>query len=206
MIRALLLSVGLAFAGNACLGQVCTSEGCSNAAYIDIKREGAWQDGSYTLEPSLDDDQRSCAFVVPDDLPAKGHGFSLDCGDGIDVQLRQRSKCTSTTSNDGVRLWIGNELVIDNWSNQSGAEATGAKRLEAGKWTDVRFEYYENVGQADVELRWSSARQTGAGVFEVVPQESLRSIKHMPVTFKNPLGTGADPFVIQLQGKYYMSR
>ncbi|HEY3393867.1 MAG TPA: PA14 domain-containing protein [Lacipirellulaceae bacterium] len=112
----------------------------------------------------------------------------------------------ATTSNDGVRLWIGNELVIDNWSSQSGAEATGAKVLEAGKWTDVRLEYYENVGVANVEFRWSSARQTGAGVFEVVPQESLRAIKHMPVTFKNPLGTGADPFVIQWQDKYYMSR
>jgi GH43 family beta-xylosidase len=28
----------------------------------------------------------------------------------------------------------------------------------------------------------------------------------MPVTFKNPLGTGADPFVIQWQDNYYMSR
>ncbi|HEX2474824.1 MAG TPA: PA14 domain-containing protein, partial [Lacipirellulaceae bacterium] len=112
----------------------------------------------------------------------------------------------STASDDGVRLWIGNELVIDNWTNQSGAQASGIKSLEAGKWTDVRLEYYENVGQANVELRWSSTRQTGIGVFEVVPQESLRAIKHTPVTFKNPLGTGADPFVIPWEGKYYMSR
>jgi GH43 family beta-xylosidase len=112
----------------------------------------------------------------------------------------------SVASDDGVRLWIGNELVIDNWTNQSGAEAAGSKLLEAGKWTDVRLEYYDNVGQANVDLRWSSPRQTGAGVFEVVPQESLRATKHMPVTFKNPLGTGADPFVIQWQGNYYMSR
>ncbi len=112
----------------------------------------------------------------------------------------------SVTSDDGVRLWIGNELVIDNWTNQSGAEAVGTKLLEAGKWTDIRLEYYDNVGQANVELRWSSPRQTGEGMFEVVPQESLRATRHMPVTFKNPLGTGADPFVIQWQGNYYMSR
>jgi GH43 family beta-xylosidase len=144
-----------------------------------------------------------------------GHGSpdaSLDA-DGFQVtwtgQIRadfHEEYTFAVSSDDGVRLLIGNELVIDNWTNQSGAEATGTKLLEAGKWTDVRLEYYENVGQADVELRWSSARQTGAGVFEVVPQESLRASKATPVTFKNPLGTGADPFVIQWQDNYYMSR
>lgn len=98
MLRALLLSAGLACAGNAC---TCTLIDCSNAAYVDIGREGAWQDGSYTLEVSLDDEQRRCDFVVPDDLPAKDRSVSLDCGDGIDAQLGHPSKCTSTSSNDG---------------------------------------------------------------------------------------------------------
>lgn len=95
------MSGGLAFAGNACLGQTCTLIGCSNAAYIDIGREGAWHDGSYALELSFDDEQRSCAFVVPDDLPSGGRLLPLDCGDGVDALLRQRSKCTSTSSNNG---------------------------------------------------------------------------------------------------------
>jgi GH43 family beta-xylosidase len=112
----------------------------------------------------------------------------------------------STTSDDGVRLWIGGELVIDNWTSPVTSEVQGTKLLEAGKWTDVRLEYYENTGPAHIEWRWSSARQTGTGIFEVVPQANLRAMKDAPVVFENPLGTGADPFVIQWQDDYYMSR
>ena len=103
-LRALILGGGLALAGNAC---VCTLEDCSNAAYVDIVHDGAWQDGSYTLELSLDGEERSCDFVLPDDLPATGHLAALDCGDdgdgGEDVSalLGRRTKCTSTSSADG---------------------------------------------------------------------------------------------------------
>jgi GH43 family beta-xylosidase len=112
----------------------------------------------------------------------------------------------SIASDDGARLWIGNELVIDNWTNQSGSQASGTKTLEAGKRTDIRLEYFEFADNADVELRWSSERQTGTGTFEIVPQDALRAMKQTPVTFKNPLGTGADPFVTQWNGNYYMTR
>ena len=58
----------------------------------------------------------------------------------------------STTSDDGVRLWIGGELVIDHWTDHaSGGSDTGAKWLEAGKWYDIKLEYYEKTGVAQVE-------------------------------------------------------
>lgn len=101
VVRALLSIGGLAFAGNACIGQTCTLIDCSNAAHIEVRREGPWQDGSYTLELSFDDEQRRCDFVVPDDLPSAGSLASLDCGDGVDALLGQRRKCTSTSSTDG---------------------------------------------------------------------------------------------------------
>ena len=62
----------------------------------------------------------------------------------------------STISDDGVRLWIGNELVIDNWTNHTATEDQGTKWLEAGKWYDVRLEYFDNTGLAEIEWRWSS--------------------------------------------------
>ena len=111
----------------------------------------------------------------------------------------------STISDDGVRLWIGNELVIDNWTIHMRRRIKAKKWLEAGKWYDVRLEYFDNTGLAEIEWRWSSPRQTGAGTFEVVPQDSLRAMKRAAVTFENPLGPGADPFVIQWQGNYYMT-
>ncbi len=112
----------------------------------------------------------------------------------------------ATTSDDGVRLWIGDELVIDHWTDHSAAVDTGAKWFEAGKWYDIKLEYYENTSAAQVSLRWSSARQTGAGVFQTIPASNLQAMKATPMTFTNPLGDGADPYVVQWNGMYYLVR
>jgi len=73
--------------------------GCSNAIYIDIVHDGVWQEGSYTLELSFDGQERSCDFVVPDDLPTEGRLASLDCGDGVRALLEPR--CTLMVGNSG---------------------------------------------------------------------------------------------------------
>jgi len=112
----------------------------------------------------------------------------------------------STTSDEGVRLWIGDELVIDHWSPHATATNTGAKTLEAGKWYDVRIEYFDASGNAEIELGWSSASQTGVGQFETIPAANLRAAKHAPLLFTNPLGSGADPFVVQHDGSYLLVR
>jgi GH43 family beta-xylosidase len=111
-----------------------------------------------------------------------------------------------TLSDDGVRVWVGDELVIDHWTPHAAAMATGHKTLEAGKWYDLRVEYRDVVGDAEVELAWSSERQTGVGVFEVIAAESLRAAKHAPLYFTNPLGQGQDPWVIQWNGTYLHAR
>ena len=52
----------------------------------------------------------------------------------------------STVSDDGVRLWIGNELVIDDYGTHTATEDSGAKWLEPGKWYDFRLEYFDATG------------------------------------------------------------
>jgi GH43 family beta-xylosidase len=112
----------------------------------------------------------------------------------------------ATTSDDGVRLSIDDELVIDHWTDHSAMVDTGSKALEAGKWYDIKLEYYDNTGPAQVSLKWSSARQTGAGVFQTIPAGNLLAMQATPVTFTNPLGDGADPWVVQWNGMYYLVR
>lgn len=92
---------GLAVVNHACIGQSCTLIGCSDSANVEIERAGAWQEGEYTLELALDGEQHSCSFVVPDDLPADGAGAPLDCGEGVDAVVWQRSMCSSIVSQDG---------------------------------------------------------------------------------------------------------
>jgi GH43 family beta-xylosidase len=112
----------------------------------------------------------------------------------------------ATTSDDGVRLWIAGEVVIDDWSNHTATVDTGSKWLEAGKWYDLKVEYYENTGAAQIGLRWSSARQTGTGAFQTIPASNLQAAPATPETFTNPLGDGADPYVVQWNGMYYLVR
>jgi hypothetical protein len=101
--RLLLTALGLVLAGNACIGGVCTLEGCDSAAYVEIRREGAWWEGTYTLELVVDDaEPRSATFVVPDDLPEGGWSKGIAFGDDqVRASLSQRSMCSSTHSPDG---------------------------------------------------------------------------------------------------------
>lgn len=74
----------------------------------------------------------------------------------------------TTTSDDGVRLWVDGQLIIDNWSN-SVATRTGTVPLVAGRKVDLVMEYHEDRGSAHARLQWSSPSQT----LQVVPQSRL---------------------------------
>ena len=74
-----------------------------------------------------------------------------------------------TMSDDGVRLFVNGQAVIDNWTDHSPTENTGAISLTAGQKYDIRMEVYENGAQAVAQLRWS-----GPGLAkEVVPATHL---------------------------------
>jgi PA14 domain len=55
-------------------------------------------------------------------------------------------------SDDGVRVWVGGTLVIDQWIDGS-RTYEGQKQLFAGQ-TEVRVEYYEHTGGAAIKLTW----------------------------------------------------
>jgi len=56
------------------------------------------------------------------------------------------------TSDDGVRVWVGGILVIDQWHDGSNTYE-GQIQLAAGD-TDVRVEYYEHTGGAAIKVTW----------------------------------------------------
>ncbi len=62
-----------------------------------------------------------------------------------------------TTSDDGVRLWVNGNLLIDHWVGQSPKEWSGSIALNAGQFYPIMFEYYQGTGGAMVNLKWSSA-------------------------------------------------
>ena len=72
-------------------------------------------------------------------------------------------------SDDGVRLWVNNVLLVDKFIGQSATEWGGNIALVAGQKYDVRLDYFEDTGNALAELRWSSPSQ----VKEIVPTAQL---------------------------------
>ena len=74
-----------------------------------------------------------------------------------------------TRSDDGVRLWVNDRLIIDQWNDHGPTNHFGSIELEAGVLADIRLEYYENTGGATIQLGWQSASQA----FQVVPASLL---------------------------------
>ena len=62
-------------------------------------------------------------------------------------------------SDDGCKLWIGNQLVIDNWKAQSVADAVSNITLQAGTRYNLKLDYLQSGGSAQAHLYWYSASQ-----------------------------------------------
>ena len=58
-------------------------------------------------------------------------------------------------ADDGVRLWVDDQLVIDRWHDQAATTHYGDIALADGAHR-IRLEYYENAGFAEVALWWES--------------------------------------------------
>lgn len=76
-----------------------------------------------------------------------------------------------TLADDGVRLWINGNLVIDQWTVYSSTESTASVPLVAGQAADLRMEYWEGWGDAVARLSWSAPSL----LKEVIPQVHLFS-------------------------------
>ncbi|MGI6368118.1 MAG: PA14 domain-containing protein [Anaerolineae bacterium] len=59
-------------------------------------------------------------------------------------------------TDDGVRVWVNGQRVIDNWREQALAQSTGELYLEAGTYL-VEVEYFDNREGAQAQLSWQAA-------------------------------------------------
>jgi hypothetical protein len=72
---------------------------------------------------------------------------------------------------DGVRLWIDGELILDDWNAKPprNVDSVNQKQLEAGKRYSIKLEFFENTGDAQIQLFWT----TPSAVLELVPSSAL---------------------------------
>ena len=64
-----------------------------------------------------------------------------------------RYRFTAST-NDGVRLWVNNQLIIDQWYDHALASFSAEIDL-AGGTVPVKMEFYERDGSAEAHLTWT---------------------------------------------------
>jgi hypothetical protein len=81
-------------------------------------------------------------------------------------------------TDDGVRLWVDGQLLVDSWINRSATENSGKIDLIAGTTYSLVMEYYEDSASAVAELRWSSPRTPK----QLIPQAALS----LPVKASSP--------------------
>ncbi|MGJ7922718.1 PA14 domain-containing protein [Neobacillus sp. LXY-4] len=67
------------------------------------------------------------------------------------VNLESGLYLFNATADDGLRIWVDNQLVIDSWNDSNNGIRSGQISLGSGQHT-IKVEYFENVGGASVNV------------------------------------------------------
>ncbi|MCD6421725.1 GH92 family glycosyl hydrolase, partial [bacterium] len=103
------------------------------------------------------------------------------------------------TSDDGVRLFLDDKLLIDKWVDRSATTDLAVVTLKAGQEYTLRIEYYEHWADAVARLQWVLP-----GEYEVIQQDCReKSGKHI-VGFVN-YATAKDEIILMKVGISFVS-
>ncbi|MFC1604723.1 PA14 domain-containing protein [Planctomycetota bacterium] len=108
-----------------------------------------------------------------------------------------------TCTDDGARLWIGGQQLIDDWSNHIAYPISGQIDLVAGNTYSVVMQYYEDGGSAVAELRWSSPSTPK----QFIPQAALSPLvkANSPSPVNGASGTKMTPILKWRMGDFAAS-
>jgi hypothetical protein len=76
-------------------------------------------------------------------------------------------------SDDGFKLWVNDQLILDNWVGKSASDVTGSITLQAGVRYNIKLEYFQLTGSAVAHLSWYSASQ---------PKQVIPAVRLYPTT------------------------
>jgi hypothetical protein len=104
---------------------------------IDPNINFGWGNGS--PDPSVNPDNFSVRWTGQIAVPTSGETYTF-----------------TTETDDGVRLWVNDQLVVDKWINQSPTSHSGDIELDGYGPYNIEMEYFENGGGAVAKLYWES--------------------------------------------------
>jgi hypothetical protein len=94
-------------------------------------------------------------FFWGEESPARGINpdcFSVRWTGKLTLPKTKKIFKVGVTTDDGVRLFIDDKLVIGSWYDRP--PTTDTISLKGGRSYDIRIEYYENYGGATARLEW----------------------------------------------------
>ena len=72
-------------------------------------------------------------------------------------------------TDDGVKLWVNDQLIINAWTNKSASDVIGTIDLQGGIRYDLKMEYYQTTSSDVAHLSWYSPSQSK----QVIPSNRL---------------------------------
>lgn len=84
-----------------------------------------------------------------------------------------------TVSDDGVRLWVNGQLLVNNWTNHAPTENSKVISLQGGQVYSIKLEYYEAGGTALIQMLW----QPPNGAKEIIPSSRLLPVSEPASTY-----------------------
>jgi len=130
-------------------------------------KDGKGLYGEYFANPDFSGQPKHARFdeQVSFDF-GKGSAFEDTPADGFSIIWTGRFVPRYTglykfvlESDDGSKLYIGDDLIIDHWGDHAATEKWGRLRLEQGKEVSLKIEYYENGGDASIKFGWMCERE-----------------------------------------------
>ena len=83
----------------------------------------------------------------------------------------------STTTDDGVLLWVNGQLLVNEWVDQASTTWSGSIALLAQQRYNIEMDYYQNGGDALAQLFWSSPSM---GPMTIIPESQLYPVTNPP--------------------------
>ncbi len=104
----------------------------------------------------------------------------------------------TTNSNDGVRLWVDDELIIDEWTQHAAQVDSGSLAIGPG-WYPIRLEHFQQGGAVVIQLSFQGPGQSKI----IIPST------HLGLTVSGSLppkvDLGVDKMVVQPSQKLTMA-
>src|SRR5207248_10345419 len=63
-------------------------------------------------------------------------------------------------SDDGAKLWVNDQLIIDKWQSQGATDWINSISLQGGARYNIKLEYLQTGGSGSCRLYWYSASQS----------------------------------------------